>query len=145
MTTATPDQVIDTRFGPLNAEPGNAVTFITPMPGFESCRRFVLASAPGIEPFAALGGLEGDRPAFLAIDPRLVMPDYDVPQDAALRRQLGVDAGDPLLWLALVAFRGDEAFVNLRAPIVIAPTSMRGVQCIPHESVYPTDYRLPLD
>ncbi len=145
MTTATPDMVIDTRFGPLNAGPGDAVTFITPMPGFESCRRFVLASAPGLEPFAALGGLDGDRPSFLAIDPRLVVPDYEVPHDAALRRQLGVEAGDSLLWLALVGFRGDDAFVNLRAPIVIAPASMRGLQYIPHESVYPTDYRLPLD
>ena len=49
----------------------------------------------------------------------------------------------PLLWLALVsAHEHAPATVNLRAPIVINPASMRGIQIVPAESPYRLDHPL---
>jgi flagellar assembly factor FliW len=48
-----------------------------------------------------------------------------------------------LLWLAIVASGPDgEATANLRAPLVINPTAMRGIQLITAHSPYRVDHRL---
>jgi flagellar assembly factor FliW len=46
------------------------------------------------------------------------------------------------LWLAIVSPDAEGAKVNLRAPIVINPESMRGVQVLEGDQAYPLDYRL---
>lgn len=144
MTTDAP-LTIETRFGSLTAGAGDVVTFVAPMPGFPGCRQFVLASAPSLAPFTSLNGLDEPRPSFLAIDPHLVQPGYQVTLDDNARRQLDLVEGEPLLWLALVRVRDDAALVNLRAPIVINPRRMSGLQLVPHDSAYSTDHLLPLD
>lgn len=144
MSTAAP-LTIETRFGLLTADAGDIVTLAAPMPGFPGCRQFVLASAPGLAPFTSLNGLDEPRPSFLAIDPHLVLAGYQVTLDDTTRRQLELEGDEPLLWLALVHFRDDAALVNLRAPIVINPRRMRGLQLVPHDSPYATDHPLPLD
>jgi len=130
------DRAIDAR---------DVVTMVAPMPGFEACRQFVVAMNPDLAPFTALSGLDESKPAFLAVDPRLVLHGYETSLDDTARRQLGAEPGDTLLWLALVRAAGDQALVNLRAPIVINPQQMRGVQLVPPDSPYSTDHPLFLD
>jgi flagellar assembly factor FliW len=131
--------------GPVTVDAGAVVTMVAPMPGFESCRKFVVAVNPDLAPFTALSGVDESTPAFLAVDPRLVLHGYDTPLDDTVRHQLGAAPGDTLLWLALVRATGDRALVNLRAPIVINPQQMRGVQLVPPDSPYSTDHPLCLD
>jgi len=123
----------------------DVVTMVAPMPGFEACRQFVVAVNPELAPFTALSGLDESKPAFLAVDPRLVLHGYDASLDETARRQLGAAPDDALLWLALVRAAGDQTLVNLRAPIVINPQQMRGVQLVPPDSPYSTDHPLFLD
>lgn len=132
---------------PLDAavDDRDVVTMVAPMPGFETCRKFVVAMNPDLAPFTALSGLDESKPAFLAVDPRLVLHGYEAALDDTARRQLGAAPGDTLLWLALVRATGDQALVNLRAPIVINPQQMRGVQLVPPDSPYSTDHPLFLD
>jgi len=132
----------------------DAVTFADGLPGFESSRRFVIMSSPALDPFMCLQGLGDGAPSFLTIDPRLIVKDYPCELGSSDRTRLEMRAGrtagpDPrsepgvrLLWLAIVSPDAAGASVNLRAPLVINPETMRGVQVLEGDDAYPLDYRL---
>lgn len=124
---------------------GVVVTLADGLPGFEACRRFVVVTSQPIEPFTCLQGLDDPQPSFLAIDPRVVVPDYDVALGEPDRARLDARADDVLLWRALVRFDPAEARVNLRAPVVINARNMTGVQLILSESPYAIDHAIPLE
>jgi flagellar assembly factor FliW len=112
--------------------PESAVlSFAEGLPGFENQRRFVLLTEPLFEPFTILRGLGPDAPSFATVDPRTVVADYAPqlgPQDLA---RLGVTSSEGLVWLAIVSLdEAGTATANLRAPVVISPTALRGVQLI---------------
>ena len=114
------------------------VTFPNGIPGFESCRRWVVLAAESQTPLRRLQAVDGAEAAFLAIDPRQVLDGYRCELSDADRARIGADPKTPLLWLALVNVEADGAVsVNLRAPIVINPATMIGQQVLPHNCLYP--------
>lgn len=125
--------------GPI--DPAGAVTFPDGLPGFETARRFVLVASPALEPFTCVHGVDVDGPTFLAIDPRRVVPDYRCDLTASSRARLEV-ADAPLLWLAIVSRTDHGARVNLRAPLVINPETMRGWQVLDGDASYAIDHPL---
>jgi len=124
--------------------PERIVTFSEGLPGFEAFRQFVLVASPSLDPFTLLQGAgPTDAPSFVGIDPLLVDNGYRTTLSASDLSRLEARSSDPLLWLALVAARPDgTASVNLRAPIIINPASMRGIQLLAHESAYRLDHPL---
>jgi flagellar assembly factor FliW len=117
------------------------VSFPAGIPGFETCRRFVVIASPELAPLACLKALDPPEASFLTIDPRLVDRDYDLTLREFERVRLG--AGDePLVWLAIVTVTGDKATANLRAPIVINPRRMVGCQFIRDDRDYPVHFPL---
>lgn len=143
--TVTDDLPVDTRFGSFLAKAGAVVTLPDGMPGFERCRRFVIVTGPTLEPFHCLQGLDEDKPSFLTLDPKTVVPDYASSLSDAARSRLEAAPGDALLWMAVVRLDDRHALVNLRAPIVVNPRRMLGVQLVESESPYTTEHVLPLD
>ncbi|MBS1818550.1 MAG: flagellar assembly protein FliW [Acidobacteria bacterium] len=138
-----PIESIETRFGSFEGNSRDVVTLVEGLPGFEECRRFLLLSSPSLEPLVCLQGLDDAKPAFLAIDPRLVDPEYRCQLDDLQRRRLGASSDSALLWLAIVrvAEQGD-ATVNLRAPLVVNPERMRALQLLAGHDQYDTNHRL---
>ena len=61
---------------PSVAPDGEVVTFPEGLPGFESCRRFVLASSGDATPFSVLQAVDPPEPSFLVIDPTIVLKRY---------------------------------------------------------------------
>ena len=119
------------------------ITFPEGLPGFESSRSFVLIVSPELGPFTMVQGIGPDAPAFLSIDPRRVTPGYDVSLDPRDLARLGAAPGQPLAWLALVSISPDGTpTVNLRAPLVINPATMRGLQLCRDDVPYPVDHPL---
>jgi len=115
-----------------------AVTFPDGIPGFESCRQWVVMAAEDATPLRRLHALDGPDASFLAIDPRMVLDSYRCELSATDRRRLGAIDDEPLVWLALVMMENNGALtVNLRAPIVINPRTMMGQQVLPHNCLYP--------
>lgn len=114
-----------------------AVNFPDGIPGFESCRQWVVA-AEEATPLRRLHAIDGPEASFLAIDPRAVLDGYRCDLSAADRRRLGATDTEPLLWLSIVMMEpGGALTVNLRAPIVINPRTMTGQQVLPHNCLYP--------
>jgi len=119
------------------------VTFADGLPGFESCHQFVLVESETFTPFRVVQGLGEGGPSFVGIDPRQVESAYDVRLDRGDLSRLEASPDDPLLWVAIVTARADRpATANLRAPIVINPRAMRGIQLLPTESAYSVDHPL---
>ena len=125
---------------PVLASP-DTIRFPHGLPGFESCRGFVLMTSETLGPLQCLKAVEGPAASFLVIDPRRVLPEYRCALSDVDRVRLGVHDHDTLLWLSLVTIELDGTItVNLRAPIVINPMSMVGFQVVPHHCVYPLRY-----
>jgi len=117
----------------------DTIAFAEGLPGFETHREFVLMTSPALEPFACLRGLGPDAPSFLAIDPRRIVADYRCQLSEANQARLRASSGAPLVWLALVRPGDAGASVNLRAPVVINPETMRGLQVVDADDSYPLD------
>jgi flagellar assembly factor FliW len=121
----------------------SVIEFPDGLPGFERCHQFVLLTGPAVAPFTIVQGLGPDSPAFAAIDPARVIDGYRAELDDADRARLGATGDATLLWLALVSPQQEPApTVNLRAPLVINPTTLRGIQLIAADSPYPFDHPL---
>jgi flagellar assembly factor FliW len=118
------------------------IRFAQGLPGFEQCREFVLMTSPTLEPFACLKGVGTDAPAFLTIDPRKVQADYHRALGPADTARIAATERTALVWLALVHPREAGATVNLRAPIVINPDTMRGLQIVDADPTYALDHPL---
>jgi len=137
---------VDTRFGHFEADRRNLIEFPAGLPGFESCRHFIIMSSVTMAPLQCLHALDGAPASFLVIDPRVALPDYRCVLSAPDRARLGAEEDTPLLWLAFVTFSDDgPACVNLRAPVVINPSRMVGYQVMPHDSLYPVRHYLDVE
>src|SRR5262245_31339279 len=122
----------------------SVIAFDEGLPGFENVRRLVIVSSPALEPFTLVQSADDAEPSFLAIEPRLVDPSYASPLSDSDMVRLGAEPKTPLLWLVLITMHPDgSATVNLKAPIVINPGTMRGLQLVAPDSPYPIDFLLP--
>ena len=137
---------LNTQFGDFEAAPGNIVSFPEGLPGFEGCRRFILLRHAGPSPLLCLSAVDGPPATFLAVDPRRVLSRYRcIPSDAD-RLRLGAGPKTPLLWLTLITVADeDEMYANLRAPIVINPERLIGMQVMPRDALYPLRHRIDFD
>jgi flagellar assembly factor FliW len=121
------------------------VTFPEGLPGFEEHRQFMIVASPDMEPFTVMQGVRAEAPSFVAVDPRMVDRAYPTTLDQVDLARLAAHEKEPLLWLAIVAAHDDgRATANLRAPVVINPGTMRGIQIIAVESPYRIDHPLPV-
>lgn len=140
--TIAPPAAVETRFGTFPVAADAIVRFAHGVPGFEACRQFVLIAAPELQPFTCLHGIEAPGPSFLTLDPRQIVPGYQLPLSAAERGRLDAAADEPLLWLAIVHVDDTAITANLRAPIVINPRRMVGLQVMGADTAWATDHRL---
>jgi flagellar assembly factor FliW len=151
MTAASIDPVmsatqhLDTEFGSFDIGEKERISFPSGVPGFESCRKFVLLSSEELGVFQCLRSIEGPVASFVVVDPRRVLPSYRTVLSQADLVRLGTSGESPtLLWLAIVTLEDatGQAHVNLRAPIVINPQMMVGYQLMPSNSLYPLRHPL---
>jgi len=137
---------LDTGFGHFDVGPQEIISFPSGLPGFEACRKFVLLSSAELGAFQCLQSIEGPAASFVVVDPRLVLAGYRTVLSQADLVRLGASADAPLLWQAIVILEeSGQAYVNLRAPIVINPQLMVGYQVMPSNSLYPLRHPLSGD
>jgi flagellar assembly factor FliW len=117
------------------------ITFAEGLIGLPQLRRMVLISQEGLAPFLWLASLDDPEVTFLVVEPREIFPDYAPGIPAAMRGQLGAGAEERVLLLSitLIAAELAQSTVNLRAPIVVAASTMRGTQIVLNDSPYRLD------
>jgi flagellar assembly factor FliW len=145
LVPCTLDHPVDDSGIAAKAGSDHVISFPEGLPGFESCRQFALLTVEGIDAYTCLQSLDPSGPSFLVIDPTRVLNGYRTILNRWDRIRLGVTGDEALLWLAIITLGPDEqAWVNLRAPVVINPATMVGFQVMPHQSLYPIRHPLNL-
>lgn len=140
MSVPTSPVRVETRFGALHAHDSTVIEFPEGIPGFERCRRWMLIEADEIAPLKCLQSLDAPEPSFLTVDPALVVPGFQQHPGPAAQARLNAAPGDVLLWVAIVTLtENNRGTVNLKAPIAINTTRMRGCQIILDDAAYPVD------
>ncbi|MEX2317333.1 MAG: flagellar assembly protein FliW [Pirellulales bacterium] len=122
--------VSTTRFGDVDIDERDILTFVDGLIGMEDCRRWVLfADAQN----AALGWMQSlDRAdvALAVVSPRRFVPDYQI---RVARRDIGplaLDDPNAAQVLAIVSQAGGALAVNLKAPLVVHVAERLGRQII---------------
>ncbi|NUM53205.1 MAG: flagellar assembly protein FliW [Candidatus Hydrogenedentes bacterium] len=132
-----------TRFGKLEVDPNQIITFTQPILGFQEFRRYILLPGPG-DHLTWLQSTDSGELAFILIDPRSVMPDYQLELKAPELAELAVTSPAELSVYTLVVVPHDPAQIrtNLRAPVLISQKHRLGKQTILERSNYPIQFYL---
>lgn len=138
-------QLLTNRFGTIEVDSESVITLTQPIIGFQQYRRFVLL--PGPESNKSLKWLQSTDSgelAFLVMDPRAVLANYEVELSSHDLMELAADSLDELEVYTLVVVPPDPTQVrtNLKAPIIINTKRRLGKQAVLDRSDYPIQYFL---
>ena len=132
-----------TRFGKIEVDPNHIITFTQPILGFQEFRRYILLPGPS-DHLTWLQSTDSGELAFILIDPRSVMPEYQVELRAAELAELAVTDASALSVYTLVVVPHDPSQIrtNMRAPVLISLKHRLGKQTILDRSTYPIQFYL---
>ncbi|CUU07253.1 MAG: flagellar assembly protein FliW [Fimbriimonadales bacterium] len=130
-----------TRFGTINIEAGDIITFPDGLVGLSQLKRFVLINHQEGSPFRWLQSVEEPGFALLLIDPWFFCADYEVVLSDAEVERLRVSDDSVLVVYTTVTIppgKPHAMTANLMAPIVINATERCGRQVILEDERYHT-------
>jgi len=131
------------RFGRISYKKADIIWMARSLLGFEECKRCVIISIKGQEPFKWLQSLDDPQLAFLMIDPHYFKPDYSAeinPKDLAL---IGASQVKDIVLMVLVTIpkgQPQRMSANLKGPLAISLKNMHAVQVVLGESGYETSH-----
>jgi flagellar assembly factor FliW len=133
-----------TRFGTITIDDQAIMTFTQPIIGFQEFRRYVLLDGPVNSNLTWLQSTDSGDLAFILMDPRKVIPDYEIKLGAHELAELAVTKADELDVYTLVVVPQDPSKVrtNLKAPVLINPKQRLAKQTILDRSSYPVQFLL---
>lgn len=117
--------------------------------GLPHLRQMVLVRRDDLDPFLWLVSVDEPETAFVVLDPRIHTPEYGLSDQqlahCASQLQVRQEAESSLVLLSIVTIAVDwrASTINLRAPLVIAATTMCGMQIIQTETVWAPNAPLP--
>jgi flagellar assembly factor FliW len=137
-------QLETSRFGTIEYDPNDVITFTQPILGFQEFRRFVLLPGPQGNAVRWLQSTDKGDLAFIIMNPRQVLPDYTLQLGAHELAELAVTKAEELEVYTLVVVPHDNTQVrtNLRAPILISLKHRLAKQTILERSDYPIQFYL---
>jgi flagellar assembly factor FliW len=111
--------------------------------GFADYHSFALIDAQQ-KPFIWVQSLDKKDLAFLAIDPFLFRPDYEIDIDDSLLTPLEIGSPSDVLVFALITIpsNGSPITVNLQGPLIVNKQNNRGIQAILTDPKWQTKHDL---
>ena len=138
-------QVETARFGCVESEMQDVVTFPLGMPGFDSLSRFIFIQHREGSPFRWMQSLDDGSLAFLVVDPATYLTDYAPLMPESLANELELTEETPRLVYTIVTIpRGkpEEMTLNLAGPIVVNAVSGKAAQVVIEDDAYPIRFRV---
>ena len=133
-----------TRFGEVEYQEENTLTFVGGLIGFENLRTFLVMPNVKEGPLFWIQSIEDPQVAFVLTDPTNFFFDYQVVPDLREREKLRVAEKDDCFVLSVVTVHPDRHItLNLAAPILFAPKNNRAMQVILEGSKYQSRTPLP--
>lgn len=132
------------RFGEIEVDDSQIVTFTQPIIGFPEHRRFTVLPGPQDGLTFWLQSTEDGELAFILMNPRSTLPGYEIKLGRHEMDELAVKDLSELDIYTLVVVSADPKDVrtNLKAPILINPKSRLAKQTILEKSTYPIRHYL---
>jgi len=132
-----------TRFGTLEIDEKEILTFSLGLIGFTGGTHFVLIAHPGGGAFQWLQSTDDGNLAFLVCDPMLFLENYQVQINADDLKAIALDdVSDGIVLTVLSVPQGDPRGMtaNLLGPIVINQDKRLGFQLVLNNTDYPTRF-----
>ncbi|MEG6566769.1 flagellar assembly protein FliW [Thermoanaerobacterium saccharolyticum] len=125
-------------FGLVSYNVEDVLHFDEGIPGFEGLKSFILLSSEEFTPFKWLQSLDDTDIAFVIIDPKVVVKDYEVEIDEETIRLLEIKDLNHILVFAIVVIPDEieKMTANLKAPIIINAENNKGMQVIMDNDKY---------
>ena len=137
---------LDTKyFGRIEYHPEDVLTFPNGLFGFEEEREFLLLPFAGSgENLLCLQSVAAPSPAFIAMNPFSLKPDYAPQLSDEELRLMGVERSEDLCYYVMCVVKDPVAAstVNLRCPVVVNPDLHRAMQVILDTDAYHMRHRL---
>lgn len=133
------------RFGELEIEEQDVVTFEEGIPAFEDEHEFVVLPYEEGTPYMFLQSLATPELAFLMTDPFVFFPEYSFELDDENMDKLGIKSMDDVLVCTLISIPRSgvaDMTTNLLAPVVINRHTMYAKQVVLEKTQYTTKHRL---
>jgi flagellar assembly factor FliW len=111
--------------------------------GCETWKRFVLLTDETEDlPVATLQSLDDSLVTLMVTDPRLILPEYDVPLDSTDHAVLEIEPSDEPVVFTTITVADGWITTNLLGPLVVNPRTNLGKQVVLGDASYSTRYRI---
>ncbi len=133
------------RFGPIRVDGQAVIELPYGLIGFPSLTRFVQVEQEQTGVFRWWQALDAAETAFVVVDPRQVVPDYDLTSVESELADLGL-GGSASRYVAVLATISrptlESVTLNLAAPIIVNAATRQGRQLVHPDARYEVDTRL---
>ncbi len=137
-------KTIMTRFGEVEYDPSNVITFPEGLIGLEHLHDFIVMPNKKDGPLFWIQSVDDPDFAFVVTDPTNFFYDYRVTADENERKKLSIGPDDEYYVLTIVSISPDkEITLNLAGPILYSPATNRAIQGIIEDSRFDTKTPLP--
>ncbi|MDD3581036.1 MAG: flagellar assembly protein FliW [Desulfobacca sp.] len=120
-------------FGTISARPDQIITVTQGLLGFPDSHRYILIEHKQESPFLWFQSVDNPALAFVIIDPRCFMPDYQIGKLNGCLRELGAESINDLQIFVVVTIprgRPQDMTANLLGPLLINTKTRRGKQLV---------------
>lgn len=138
------EQIDTTRFGQIEVEAADIVSFPSGVLGFPETKRYVLIEHQPDSPYRWMQSADEAHLAFLVTDPGNFVPDYAPEMPAKDAEALKLNEDTPRLVYTIVTIPSGnprEMTLNLAGPVVINAADRIGRQIVLEDSAYPVRHR----
>ena len=129
-------------FGRIEVAEEQIIEFVEGLIGLPDLRRFALIEDEERAPFQWLQSLENPQLAFVVIEPKWLIPDFEIDAPAELAGSLGISQPAECAALAIVTIPEDprEMTANLKGPVIYNPAIRKAAQVVIDE--LPLQFRI---
>jgi flagellar assembly factor FliW len=117
------------RFGKLEVAEDKVIKFPSGLLGFPHIKRYVLLDYEDT-PVKWLQAIDDPDVAFIVMEPGLIVQDYAIEVDTAMRQSLELEKEDDLAVLAIVRVDKGKLLANLKGPLLFNSRLKIGIQAV---------------
>ena len=136
-------KIVSKAYGPIEVDDQQKLFFPMGILGFEDLKDYVLLDAKQ-PPFYWLQSLDTVAVAFVLINPRLFIPEYEIEVEEMELEEIGITSVEDMLDFAIVTIPNEtsQMTANLQGPIIINRKIRHGRQCISKNSVWQIRHKI---
>lgn len=126
-------------FNKIEINEEDIISFNKGLPGFENHKRFVVLSKVNDDnPFKWLQSVDDGNIAFVIIEPRSFIKDYEIAIEESVVNELQIENLEEVVIYSIVTIpeKVSEMTANLKAPIIINAKNNTGYQVILDDQKY---------